>query len=218
MPFSRRVHQVGSASFIRRSFAAGAKFVVHGYHAVPGMEPPPVSQVNIAHLNDRHFWKWGLSIKHIAELTGKPDDDVSRELTKQIGSAFPVADLVHNLTSVPEDLLCPISTELFKDPVVGPDGMHYERSSILECIAVDGLSPVSGETMDASQLVPADDTIEDVVNFRRQSIKKILEYTPVLLSGKFTEAAANLLDYADWIGLQGEDAAQAAEFRNQLNE
>jgi len=192
--------------------------VVQGYHAVPGLEPPPVSQIGVAHLNDQHFWMWGLSLKHIADLTGKPEKDVPQELCRQIGAVLPVGDLVHNLTSVPEELLCPVSEELFTEPVVGPDGMCYERSAILECIESDGLSPISGETIDESQLFPAAETLVEVLDFRRQSIDKIVEYIPVLLSCKRAEAAAAILDYAELLALRKEDQIQIAQCKMQFDE
>lgn len=210
----RRAHLVSSTAAIRRSFA----FVVQGYHAVPGMEPPPVKQIGYAHLNEQHFWKWGLSIKQIAELTGKPEKDVPQELRRQIGAGVSISDLVHNLTSVPEDFICPVSEELFNDPVVGPDGMRYERSAILERIEVDGLSPISGETIDESQLTPAADTATEVANFRRQSVEKILEYTPVLLSCKQAKAAAAILNCAELFAVQDKDKIQIAEYKKQLDE
>lgn len=215
----RRVHRVTSAISIQRSsFSGAAKYVVQGYHAVPGLEPPPVSQIGIAHLNDQHFWMWGLSLKHIADLTGKPKKDVPQEICRQIGTALPVADLVHNLTSVPEEFLCPVCEELFTEPVVGPDGMCYELSAILECINLDGLSPISGETIDESQLFPAADTLMEVLKFRRQSVENIVDYIPVLVSCKHAEAAAAILDYAELLALREEDQIQIAECKKQLDE
>lgn len=215
---SVRLHRVSAAATARRCFGDEVKFVVQGFHAVPEIEPPPVSLIGVAHLNKQHFWKWGLSIKHIAELTGKPESDISEELSKQIWAGAPpfVMDLVHNLTSVPEELICPVSGGLFEEPVVGPDGMRYERAAIIACLETDGLSPISGETIDESQLVPAADALMEVLDFKRQCVEKILEYVPVLHSCHRAEAVKALLDRAELFAFQDVDKDQIAKYRAQF--
>lgn len=48
---------------------------------------------------------------------------------------------------VPDDLRCPITTLLFKDPVVACDGHTYERSAIMKWLSKKQTSPLHGAPM-----------------------------------------------------------------------
>lgn len=47
----------------------------------------------------------------------------------------------------PDDVLCPITTELFEDPVVAADGHTYERSAILAWLSKHDTSPMTNEPL-----------------------------------------------------------------------
>ena len=53
----------------------------------------------------------------------------------------------------PNDLLCPITLSLMRDPVVGTDGHTYERSAITEWLRTHVTSPVTREPMSATRLI-----------------------------------------------------------------
>ncbi len=55
---------------------------------------------------------------------------------------------------LPKEFYCPITQELMRDPVIGPDGQTYERSAIVDWLSRNGTSPLSREPMDSSQLLP----------------------------------------------------------------
>lgn len=57
--------------------------------------------------------------------------------------------------SVPEDLIDPLSLELFTDPVISPSGITYEKSLILDHFFKNGqYDPLTKEPLSASQLYP----------------------------------------------------------------
>ena len=61
----------------------------------------------------------------------------------------------------PDDFVCPITTEVMTDPVVAADGHAYERSAIQRWLVAKSTSPMTGETLVHSLLVPTH-------NLRRQ--------------------------------------------------
>ena len=42
---------------------------------------------------------------------------------------------------IPDSYLCPITRELMVDPVVGPDGISYERAAITRWLQYNNESP-----------------------------------------------------------------------------
>ena len=71
--------------------------------------------------------------------------------------------LVPNMTQVNsaantenDDLTCPITLELFRDPVVAKDGHVYEREAITRWILQHGTSPFTREPLQINDLRPDD--------------------------------------------------------------
>lgn len=54
----------------------------------------------------------------------------------------------------PLELCCPITLNLFEDPVAAPDGQTYERAAIEAWLDRKGTSPMSGLAMSKAMLVP----------------------------------------------------------------
>ena len=52
------------------------------------------------------------------------------------------------------EMECPISHELWVDPVLTPSGITYSREHICAWIDLRGTDPVTGEALTRSQLVP----------------------------------------------------------------
>jgi hypothetical protein len=67
------------------------------------------------------------------------------------------------MTTVPksevgnDELVCPITYEPFRDPVVAKDGHVYEREAITEWILQKGTSPFTREPLNIEELKPDDD-------------------------------------------------------------
>jgi uncharacterized protein len=56
---------------------------------------------------------------------------------------------------VPEDYICPLTLEIYNDPVVAADGHTYEREEIQKWIdSGKRLSPISGTRMNSKKLTP----------------------------------------------------------------
>ncbi len=90
---------------------------------------------------------------------------------------------------LPKEFYCPITQELMKDPVIGPDGQTYERSAIVDWLKHHGTSPITREPMDVSQLVPnraLKVTIEDMLMGKQAA--------PVAAAGKVDKLANASLD------------------------
>ena len=57
--------------------------------------------------------------------------------------------------NAPDDsLICPITLELFRDPVLAQDGHTYERQAIVEWIEKNGRSPITDQPLSLEHLYP----------------------------------------------------------------
>ena len=55
---------------------------------------------------------------------------------------------------VPNDYVCPITTEMMTDPVTTADGFTYERTAITEWLRTKDTSPLTGAMLESKSLVP----------------------------------------------------------------
>lgn len=69
---------------------------------------------------------------------------------------------------VNEDLRCPITLELFRDPVLAGDGHVYEREAITRWISEYGTSPFTREPLQINDL-QSDVHLRELANQRRNS-------------------------------------------------
>ena len=71
-----------------------------------------------------------------------------------------------------DTLKCPITCEVFRDPLIGPDGHTYERDAIVEWLHKNGTSPMTREPMTIESLRP-NQTIKQLIDeFRSSSLQK----------------------------------------------
>jgi len=68
-----------------------------------------------------------------------------------------------------DSLCCPITHELFRDPVLAEDGRLYERDAIIRWINQTGTSPFTRQVLSIHQLQP-DEHIKKRANQRRVSV------------------------------------------------
>ncbi|KAM6591890.1 hypothetical protein CsatA_014495 [Cannabis sativa] len=74
---------------------------------------------------------------------------------KTLESVFQIAQDADTLQEVPDYLCCKITLDLFRDPVITPSGLTYERSVIMEHISKVGkFDPITREALDEDQLIP----------------------------------------------------------------
>ncbi|XP_059296049.1 E3 ubiquitin-protein ligase CHIP isoform X2 [Lycium ferocissimum] len=85
-------------------------------------------------------------------------DDNSTSLLKQLdalGMVFRKAAEDDTPSEVPDYLCCKITLDIFRDPVITPSGVTYERSVIVDHLQKVGkFDPVTRESLKESQLVP----------------------------------------------------------------
>ncbi|KAI3742522.1 hypothetical protein L1987_60206 [Smallanthus sonchifolius] len=102
----------------------------------------------------------GLKGKHLHNINQNEDgtnevtDSTSEQLAalKLVFSKAAEADIP---TDVPDYLCCKITLDIFRDPVVTPSGLTYERAVILDHLEKVGkFDPITRETLHPSQLVP----------------------------------------------------------------
>ena len=55
---------------------------------------------------------------------------------------------------MPDEYLCPITTEIMTDPVTTLDGFTYERAAITEWLRTKDTSPKTGATLESKALIP----------------------------------------------------------------
>lgn len=92
-----------------------------------------------------------------AQTVGLKDEN-SASLLKQleaVGEVFMKAAVDDIPTEVPDYLCCKITLDIFRDPVITPSGLTYERAVILEHLQkVGNFDPITREPLLPSQLVP----------------------------------------------------------------
>jgi hypothetical protein len=67
-----------------------------------------------------------------------------------------------------EYLICPITYEMFHDPVVAGDGHIYERTAIVRWICEHGTSPLTRQPLNINEL-QSDDYLRNLANQQRTS-------------------------------------------------
>ncbi|KAI9141654.1 hypothetical protein BKA69DRAFT_1038387 [Paraphysoderma sedebokerense] len=67
----------------------------------------------------------------------------------------------------PEHLCCPITFDLFKEPVVTPSGHSYEKCALLEHLKTFGTDPFTRAKLESEQLYPNYALVEAVANFKK---------------------------------------------------
>ena len=55
---------------------------------------------------------------------------------------------------MPDDYICPITSEIMTDPVSTVDGFTYERTAITEWLRTKDTSPSTGATLEVKILIP----------------------------------------------------------------
>ena len=77
--------------------------------------------------------------------------------------------------NIPPEFLCPISKKLMRDPVIASDGHTYERANIEAYLKQNNKSPVTGEPMQHSYVVPNISLKQRIDEFIRQNKHKMEE-------------------------------------------
>jgi len=89
--------------------------------------------------------------------------------SRQRASTSVLVPLVSN--SPPPVFICPITRDVFEDPVVAADGYTYERSAIVKWLRSSPSSPMSGLPLDHMSLTPSH-TLRSAIEEWRHSLRR----------------------------------------------
>lgn len=87
-----------------------------------------------------------ISTEELTKYLRSLDDNIER-------SAYSLEQL-KNTERIIKSIYCPITNMPMQDPVIAPDGMSYEKKAIEKWFARRNTSPVSGETLKHTFLIP----------------------------------------------------------------
>ncbi|CAF4064131.1 unnamed protein product, partial [Rotaria magnacalcarata] len=80
-----------------------------------------------------------------------------------------------------ETLTCPITLQLFRDPVIATDGHAYERVAIVKWIEKHGTSPMTREPLNVADL-QSDEYLKQLASQRRTStVSQMTQYNSVII-------------------------------------
>ncbi|KAL6659552.1 hypothetical protein ACP70R_003592 [Stipagrostis hirtigluma subsp. patula] len=86
---------------------------------------------------------------------GNPGADAPEEQLNELEEVFKKAAKTDTPTDVPDHLCCKITLDIFRDPVITPSGVTYERAVLLDHLHTVGkFDPVTREALEPHQLVP----------------------------------------------------------------
>ncbi|KAI9071486.1 hypothetical protein K1719_046555 [Acacia pycnantha] len=100
-------------------------------------------------LKEKHVRDFSQEEGFLDELPTSPSEQLAA-----LGSVFGKAAEDDMPTEVPDHLCCRITLDIFRDPVITPSGLTYERAVILDHLdKVGKFDPVTREPLNQSQLV-----------------------------------------------------------------
>ncbi|KAK4742873.1 hypothetical protein SAY87_000874 [Trapa incisa] len=101
-------------------------------------------------LKEKHSKEYTQSEGFVDEL-----DQLQVERLDLLQQVFQKAAAADTPTEVPDYLCCKITLDIFRDPVITPSGVTYERAVILEHLQKVGkFDPLTHEPLNPSQLIP----------------------------------------------------------------
>ena len=101
-------------------------------------------------------------------------------------------------------LLCPITLELFRDPVLAQDGHTYEREAIVKWIQKNNRSPITNQELSLEHLYP-NYAIKKIVDYFEKSLKSknyqyILDIDVKKKAGRpLFQTFGKTIFYAEWL-------------------
>ncbi|XP_077251569.1 E3 ubiquitin-protein ligase CHIP-like isoform X2 [Tasmannia lanceolata] len=89
-----------------------------------------------------------------SQLEGNSDEDANTHLDEHLRSLSQVFN-TYGPSEVPDYLCCKITFDIFRDPVITPSGITYERTALLHHLdKVGKFDPMTRERLGQHQLVP----------------------------------------------------------------
>ena len=89
------------------------------------------------------------------------------------------------LLTVPDELCCPISLEIMRDPVIAADGMSYERARIADWLQHKHTSPLTNDLLPSKSVIPNIALAQVIRSYllREQEVAKYLGISLTELQG-----------------------------------
>lgn len=88
----------------------------------------------------------------------RPDAGLASASTSAlVAAAEAAAPPSHSAAAVPVELICPITREVMRDPVLAADGFSYERTAIQRWLSDHNTSPMTGAPLSDKTLRPNDE-------------------------------------------------------------
>ncbi|KAK9823095.1 hypothetical protein WJX72_000232 [[Myrmecia] bisecta] len=88
------------------------------------------------------------------EAAQKPIASLPRPQPSTQALSLEPSEAVREEIDLPDMLVCPITQEVFKDPVVAADGFTYERAAITDWLRKSLTSPMTNEALPHDKVVP----------------------------------------------------------------
>ncbi|CAF4591867.1 unnamed protein product [Didymodactylos carnosus] len=102
-----------------------------------------------------------------------------------------------------DSLTCPITFDLFRDPVVAEDGHTYEREAIINWIREKGTSPITREPLTTESLRP------------NYTVKKVVDEFKATKRSKNVKQRSTFTDLKHTL-LQGQDELAVCKPMNRI--
>jgi len=100
----------------------------------------------------------------------EPDHERWRNLTTRCNDVIFRIENIQAKDNDPEYLVCPISFNLFKDPVIAPSGYTYEREKIEQWIQGHNTDPMTRIQLRKEQLIP-NRKLQEAVDYYKKNYK-----------------------------------------------
>ena len=114
---------------------------------------------------DRQDGQLRSAIRAVRLLHDFPEDYWKRMMTRCLNIIYR-ARSSEAADFIPDIYMCPITLDLYYDPVVGPSGHSYSREAIEEHLATRSTDPITREPLTIDQLYP-NRALRDVVEHYR---------------------------------------------------
>ena len=93
--------------------------------------------------------------------------------------------------SMDDELICPLTLDIFKDPVICMDGHTYEKAAITDWLRRNGTSPKTNSPLTDDRLIP-NHQLRQLAQTRRKQTGMPAEPEPMLTlpqkhNGRFTD-------------------------------
>jgi hypothetical protein len=98
------------------------------------------------------------------------------------------------IPAIPDEWFCPISRELMTDPVIGSDGVTYNRPNIERWLASNPISPMTREPMPPGSLIPNMALRHTIAGYLSANPERIGQITapPLAVSPAFRKHALDI--------------------------